>query len=281
MPKEKLNKTEVEIIRLFPHGEATVSKIAEELGIDVSWASRCISHLEEVGFLWTDREGYKTHVRIADTPLGSALTHLLIEEPMMNLDTVIGDSSLQILPLLLTPGYSTREIAERTGLTQRTIQIRIKRWRSMGVAIKSEDVYVLNPRVPLVIEFAEEYIRNRNLVHLKEHYPDATIAWQDRDEYIISIEREISDDIYSIAGPTKIGYLGYDIVSRNYYYYYSPVDTEISEAEALVQTVKFNLINPRPLRYIKKAIEDKKVKKGELRKYAKKYGVEKRVEEVL
>ena len=281
MPKERLNKTEVEIIRSFPHGESTVSQIAEKLEIDVSWASRCISHLEELGFLLTDRIGYKTHVSIADTPLGSALSHLLIEEPAMNLNALLGGSSLQILPLLLSPGYPTREIAERTGISNRTIQYRIKRWRGMGVVIYENRKYKISQRHPLVIDFITEYSKHRNVCRLKERYSDATIIWQDRDEYIISLEREISDNIYNIAGSTKIGYLGYDIVSRNYYYHYSPVGSQISEAEALIQTVKFDMINPRPLRYIRQAIEDMKVTKGELRKHAKKYEIEKRVEEAL
>ena len=281
MSKERLNKTEVGIIRSFPHGEFTVSQIAEKLKVDVSWVSRCISHLEELGFLWTNRVGYKIHVSIADMPLGSALSHLLIEEPAMSLDALLGGSSLQILPLLLSPGYSTREIAERTGISSRTIQTRIKRWRGMGVIIYEDKKYKISPRHPLVIEFISDYSKHKNAYHLKERYSDATIIWQDRDEYIISIEREISDNIYGIAGATKIGYLGYDIVSRNYYYYYSPVDAKVSEVEALVQTVKFDMINPRPLRYIRQAIKNKKVKKSDLRKYAKKYMIEKKVEEAL
>ena len=151
----------------------------------------------------------------------------------------------------------------------------------MGVIIRDEKKYMINQRDLLIIDFVTEYSKHRNVRHLRERYSDATIIWQDRDEYVISLDREISDNIYSKAGATKIGYLGYDIVSRNYYYYYSPVGTDICEAEALIQTVKFDIINPRPLRYIHQAIKNKKVTKTELRKYAKKYGVEKRVEEAL
>ena len=216
-----------------------------------------------------------------DSPLGTALANLLIEEPALRLDAVLGGPSLQVLPLLISPGHSTKEVAERTGISIRTIQYRIKRWCGMGAVIYENNKYKINQRRPLIIELMTEYSKHRNICHLKERYSDATIIWQDRDEYVISLEREISDSSYSIAGATKIGYLGYDIVSRNYYYYYSPLGVKIGEAEALVQTVKFDMINPRPLRYIRWAIENKKITKAELRKYAKKYRVEKRVEEAL
>ena len=182
MSKERFNKTEVEIIRLFPREETTVSDVAGMINRDVSWASRSISHLEELGFLSTNRIGYKTYVSIVDSPLGSSLSNLLIEEPAISLNALIGDSALQILPLLISPGHSTKEIAVRTGLSLRTIQTRIRRWRGMGIAIRPDEAYVLNPRVSLVIEFAEEYIRHRNLNHQKKHHPEAAIAWQDRDE---------------------------------------------------------------------------------------------------
>lgn len=281
MYKEKISKTESEILRLFPRNQTTVSQIAELLDIDLSWASKCTSNLERLGFLERVKKGKKKYVSVPDSSLGTALTNLLVEEPAMSLDALIGGPSLQILPLLLSPGYSTREVAKRTGLSNRTIQYRIKRWRSMGTVFYEEEKYKISQRHPLVIDLVSEYSKHKNLCRLKERYPDATIIWQDRDEYIISLEREISDNIYSTAGATKIGYLGYDIVSRNFYYYYSPAGVEISEAEALVQAVKFDMINPRPLGYIRQAIDDKKVTKSNLRKYAKKYGNEKRVEEAL
>ena len=281
MMRENISKTEVKILRLFPNSQITISEIADLLKIKLPWASKCVSNLVELGFLERDKKGRETYISVADTPLGTVMANLLIEEAMLNLHALIGGTALRILPLLLHPGYSVKEMSQISNLTVKTIYSRLKRWQGMGVAIKSDGVYVLNPRIPLVIKFAEEYIRHKNRIHQKEHYPDATIIWEDRADYIISTADKTIVIEFKLAGPTKIGNLGYDIVSRNYYYYYSPTQKEVSEAEALVQTVKFNLINPRPLRYIKKAIKDKKVTKGELRKYAKKYGIEKRVEEAL
>jgi len=281
MVKEKVSKAEIEILRLFPRSQATVSQIAELLDFDISWASKCVSNLVELGFLEREKVGRENFISVADTPLGTALTNLLVEEPALNLHALIGGTALHILPLLLSPGYSVKEIVQRSKLSMRTVYSRLKRWRGMGVAIKSEDVYVLNPRNPLAIKFAEEYIGHRNLIHQKEHNPEATIVWQDRADYIISTGEIYINIEFKLAGPPKIAEEGYDIAFRNYYYYYSPIAIDVSEAEALVQPVKFNLINPRPLRYIKQAIENKRITKAELRKYAKKYGVEKRVEEAL
>lgn len=281
MYKERLNVTEIEIIRLYPHEHMTVSQIADKLDIDLSWASKCISHLEEIGFLTTMKKSKELYVGLTGSSLGSTLSILLVEEPAMNVNTLLGGSSLQILPLLLSPGYSTREIVERTGLSSRTIQNRIKKWRGMGVVILKKPHYELSQRHPLVIDLMEEYAKHRNLCHLRDSYPKATIVWQDRDDYIISTEKELTDKNYIMAGPTKVAQYGYDIVSRNYYYCYSPGIISISEAEALVQTVKFDLINPRPVEYIIQAIENNRVTKDEIRNYAKKYKIQERVEEAL
>ncbi len=281
MLREKISKAEVKILRLFPRSQTTVSQIAGLLDIDISWASKGISNLAKLGLLEVEKKGREKYVSVPDSPLGTALASLMMEEPALRLDAVLGGPSLQVLPLLISPGHSTREVAERTGISIRTIQYRIKRWRGMGTVIYENNKYKISQRRPLIIDLMTEYSKHRNICHLKDKYPDAAIIWQDRDEYVISLEREISDNNYCIAGATKIGYLGYDIISRNYYYYYSPMSVRISEAEALVQTVKFDMINPRPLRYIRWAIENKKVTKAELREYAKRYRVEKRVEEAL
>ncbi len=281
MLKEKVNATEVDIIRLYPHEQMTVSQIADKLAIDLSWASKCVPHLEEMGLLMTHKKSKELYVAIAETTLGTALSTLLIEEPAMNLNTLLGGSSLRILPLLLSPGYSTKEIVERTDLSHRTIQNRIKKWRGMGVVILEKKRYRISQRHPLIINFVQEYSKHRNMRHLKDRYPDATIVWQDRDEYIISLDYEIYDSRYSIAGPSNIAQRGYDIVHRNYYYHYNPDSIPLSEAESLVQTVRFDQINPRPLEYIRQAIEKNKVMKNEIRKYAKKYKIKQRIEEAL
>ena len=281
MTGEKVSRTEARILRLFPRFQTTVSQIAELLDIDISWASKGISNLARLGLLEVEKKGREKLISVPDSPLGTALTTLQVEEPALRLDAVLGGPSLRVLPLLLAPGYSTKEVAERTGISIRTIQYRIKRWRGMGAVIPVDGKYIINKRHPLIIDLMTEYSKHRNICHLKERHPDATIVWQDRDEYVISLDRGISDDAYSIAGATKLGYLRYDIVSRNYYYYYSPVDVKISEAEALVQTVRFNILDSRPLIWIRYGIKNKGVTKADLKKYAKKYGIENRVEEAL
>jgi hypothetical protein len=281
MFKDKLNKAEINIIRLFPHEQMTISQIADKLDIDISWASKCVSHLEYIGLMMTEKINKELYAKMPDTSVGTALSSLLIEEPAMNLHTLLGNSSLQILPLLLPPGYSTKAVSKRTGLSFRTIQTNVRKWRGMGLVVLEDDNYHLNHRHQTIITFVQEYSKHRNLRHLRENNLEATIVWQDRDEYIISLDHEMNDDRYSPAGATNIGLRGYDIISRNYYYHYCPLRVRVGEAEALVQTVRFDPINPRPIRYIKQALRENKVTRNEIRKYAKKYGVRKRVEEAL
>ena len=281
MFREKLNGTEIRIMRLFPRSSISVAGIAEALEINFSWAYKCISHLEEMGFLNSGKNKRSTFVKMSDTPLGNALSVLLVEEPAMNLDALLGVSSLRMLPLLPEPGYSIGEMTERTGLSPRTVQTRIKKWRSMGVVIYLNRKYMLSPRHPLVINLVREYSRSRNMLHLRESPFNATIVWQDRDEYLISTDKRVADGRYPKAGPTLLAELGYDIVSRNFYYMFNPLAIPVSEAESLVQTVMLDPINPRPLEYIGQAVSGNRVSKTEIKYYSAKYGVKDRVEEVL
>jgi len=274
-----MNGTETGMMRLFPRKPITVAGIADALRIDFSWAYKCVSHLEEAGFLTSGKKERSTFVNVPDSPLGNALSILLIEEPAMNLSALLGGSSIRILPLLQGEGCSTGEITGRTGLSPRTVQARITIWRSMGVVIYLNGKYMLSGRHPMVVNLVREYSRSRNMRHLRESSHDATIVWQERDEYIVSTESDIADGLYRRAGPTRLAELGYDIVSRNHYYMFDPLAGPISEAEALAQTVMLDPINPRPLEYVKQAAD--RVTKSELRKYSVKYDIKDRVEETL
>ncbi len=281
MVSERLNKTETQILRLFPSEPMTVSQIASELEVGVSWASRCVSHLSDLGFLSTNRDGMQVFVQISSNSLGERLLTLLTEEPALSLNALMGGSKLSVLPLLLPPGYSSSDISVRARITMRTVQLFMRSWRAMGMVVLDDGLYSLNPRHELIVDFVRGYSHHRNMRRTRSEHPDASLVWEDRDEFIISVERYIEDDRYTAASTTAISRLGYDIMYRNNYYYYSPVRITISEAEALVQNLMCDLRNPRSGRYIRKAVREKRVTKSELRKHAKKYGVEAELEKVM
>ena len=281
MVDERLNKTETQILRIFPREPIEVSHIASELDVGVSWASRCVSHLVSMGFISTYRQGMRVFVQIASNSLGDRLLALLSEEPALSLQALMGGSKLCVLPLLLPPGYPSKELSLRAGITMRTVQLFIRSWRGMGLVSLENDRYFLDPQNKLIVDLVREYSHHRNMHRVRIKYPEASIVWEDRDEYMISLDRKIEDEEYATSSTTAISQLGYDITYRNYYYYYSPVKGTISEAEALVQNLMCNPRNPRSRLYIQKGVQEKRVTRTELRKHAKKYHVEDKLEKAL
>jgi len=119
MFKDKINKTEVIILKYILKEPQTISHLADALGKDISWISRNVNHLQELGFAMMKREGKSVFVSIVKNPLGESFSTLISEEPMLNIEKILTCSGLRILPLLLNPGNSAKEIVQRSSLSLR------------------------------------------------------------------------------------------------------------------------------------------------------------------
>jgi len=267
---ERINSSGTAMLRLLLRNTMAAGEMAGALGVGVSWALRSANRLEGLGFLESRKMGRTREFRIPDTPLGNAVSVLLAEEPVLNLDLVLGGPSLRILPLLLEPGAGISEIASRTGLSVRAVQYRIRSWRGMGLVASKGRMLTLSGRHPLVINLVRKYSRSRNLGLLAD--ANATLVWQHRDEFLVSAETEMPPEKYRKAGPTRLKELGYDIVSRNRYYMFGP--GTLAEAEALVQTEMLDPVNPRPARFTAEALEKGRVAAEEIKKYRLKYDLD-------
>ncbi len=278
---ERINRTEVKILKMLSGEIKTVTTLADALEKSKNYISECVSHLSDMGFVSTEREGHTVFISISQRSIGNELSKLLQEEPMLNLVKFIGNSRLKMLPLLLEPGSSAREISARTKLSARTIQSYLGSWRQMGIAVLYNKIYNLNEKNKIIYSFVEKYTEHRNLSHLKEKYADGVLVWQKRDEYIFSIGKEIFDNEYTSAATSRLAELNYDIIYKNEYYYYSPIHKQTDVEEALIQSLKFNLRNPRIKKFINMQIINNIITKNHLVKLSKKYNVEKELEAIL
>ncbi|MFH0815302.1 MAG: hypothetical protein V1934_00585 [Methanobacteriota archaeon] len=267
--RESLNDTEIEIMRRLQDGKMSVSGLAAALSISPAWASECVSHLSETGFVDREKKGTGVTVGMSQSPIGTAASFLIRENAMLKLEAVLTGSGLKILMLVQKPGCDSRSIAARASISLRTARGVLARWRGMGILTLKDGVYAINPAHTTLSAFARSWAEHINSAILKEKYPNAVIVWQWRDEFIFTSDGRVSDDSFKPAGPTRLEELNYDIIGRTFYYQYRPDGEEVSEAEALVQTVMIDPLNPRPLRHLRNA----KVSKAELAKFAEKYGL--------
>ena len=279
----KINKTELDILQLILHNTLSENEIAKELNLSLSWTSECVHYLEQIGFICIDKKGISAYPRIVNNSFGNSLKRLLTEKGMLNLKATLADSGLQILPLLLKPGYNYNDLSKRTGLTKRTIRNKLKDWKSMGLINlkKYPERISLNERNPYLVQFLIEFCKTRNRLFLLQKYPKAVIVWEWRDEFIFSINKKISDNLFLDAGVTGLEKFSNELAHDSEYYYYSSYNKPLSLEEILTQTVKINPINPRPFRIIRNQIEHGNIDKKNLFTYAKKYDISKILKERL
>jgi len=276
---EKINKTELKILEFIVQKCVSEKVISSNLNQSLSWVSECIHHLAEINFIYVKRKGISKYVSINNNNLGRSLERLIIENELLNLDTLLPNSGLLILPLLLTPGSNINEITEKTQLTKRTIYYKIKEWKSIGIIDlkKYPQKIVFNNSKNNLIKFFIEYCRNRNQKFLDERCPNSTIVWEWRDEFIFTSDNKVISNDFITAGSTRLNELINDIISLSSYYYFNTKEKTISLEEAFIQTIRLDPMNPRPFRLLKNQIKDKNINENDIFEFARKYGVFRRV----
>ncbi len=277
---EKLGRTQVKILRIVVKDSCTISQVAEALERSHSWTSLSIGHIVRLGMVKLERNGVTKRVGPTGTPLGQSMVRLFRETPFLNLDIILPGPGLALLPLLLPPGGTEKEIAQRTGLSHRTVHDRFRIWRTMGFLHydRSARVYRLNDRYAYLVEFVENYSLDRNHRFASGSSPAAIVVWQWRDEVLVSSEKRDIPPQFIPGAISELERLGYDLVSSSYYYFHSPLQENLTEAEALVQSVLVAVNNPRPVRMLKESLKAGKVSWDDIVRYAKKYGLREVVE---
>ena len=269
-----MNGSEIEILKMLPGRKLTVSEVSEGVSRSLSWTSEMTDHLETLSLLTKERVGNHTAVSIPKTPLGESLSVLITEEPMLNLETLLANSGLSILPLLLEPGHTVEELVVKTSLSVRTVKGLLPRWRRMGVVLLENGIYYINPRFRTLIDFLQHYNEHRNISFLKEEHPEAMIVWQWRDEFVIAVDKDIKDQRFS---PAALSAMDSDLFHTKEYFYHGK--DEISMEEALVQALYVDHRNPRVKRYVRSMLS--KVNIEDTLEFAKKYDMMREVSELI
>lgn len=255
-PRWSLRKTEVQLLRLLQGKKLTLAELASELSKSLSTVSEAAKHLEMLGMVEKEKHGTNVMVTLPKTPLGESLSLLIAEQPMLNLETMFSGSGLIILPLLLRPGYSAKDLAERTSVSIRTVKGLLPRWKRMGVVLQDKINYQLNPRFKLLANFLGKFNEHKNLCTMKENYPEGVIVWQWRDEFLFSIDATLNDPNALPAGLTRLDELKTGLAHNQQYYYCGHADKEISKEEAFMQALYVDPYNPRIKNLISKHLRD-------------------------
>ena len=257
-------------------GEMTISRISRELGRSTSWTSECVDKLVKRDWIDSRRAGFSKYVRIGNNVVGERLITLINENGNLNFNLIFTCSGLRVLPLLLDPGSGIGEISEKTSLSGRTIRDLFRLWKGMGIIyhIKTDGRYQLSPIYRNLIDFVEAYSQHENKRKIKERFPTAAIIYNRRDEVLFSLDRPVSGGDFLTAAGSRLEELGYDIIMDSYYLFHSPGLDQVSETEAVIQTIWIDPINPRPRRILREYLLEKDPDMDELISFGLKYGLQ-------
>jgi len=177
---------ELRILREIAKGSGKrIGDIASSLNISHASFSRTLKSLKKKGLIETEKRGVSKHVFFSETKHSTLLKTLLTELAHVKFEDFLTGSSLEILYFLSKSPLSRKEIVLHTGLSQKTVQTKLKTLREFGIVFSERGFYRLNERFGLLKDFLLEFRRYLNLKVAQEFAKDATILWQEDEEFLI------------------------------------------------------------------------------------------------
>jgi len=217
----KLTINETRILKEMAKGSGKViGAIASSLNISHASVSRTLRSLKKKGLIETEKRGVSKRVFFSETKHSTLLKTLLTELAHVKFEDFLSGSSLEILYFLSKSPLSRKEIVLRTGLSQKTVQTKLKTLREFGVVFSERGIYRLNERFGLLKDFLLEFRRYLNLKVAQEFAKDATILWQEDEEFLIKTSEPKESKIFFLTSITAFHKYGVQLFLPEYYYYF-------------------------------------------------------------
>ena len=217
----KLTRNEIRILKEITKGSGEgIGDIASSLNISHASISRTLWSLKKKGLIETEKRGVSKHVFFSETKHSTLLKTLLTEFAHVKFEDFLSDSSLEILYFLFKSPLSRKEIVLRTGLSQKTLQTKLKTLREYGIVFSERGFYRLNERFDLVKDFLLEFRRYLNLKVAQEFVKDATILWQEDEEFLIKTPEPKESKNFFLTSITTFHKYGVQLFLPEYYFYF-------------------------------------------------------------
>jgi DNA-binding transcriptional ArsR family regulator len=217
----KLTTNETRILKEIAKGSGKgIKDMASSLNISNASLSRTLRSLKKKGLIETEKRGVSKHVFPSETKHSTLLKTLLTELEHVKFEDFLSGSSLEILYFLSKSPLSRKEIVLRTGLSQKTVQTKLKTLRKFGVVFSERGLYRLNERFGLLKDFLLEFRRYLNLKVAQEFAKDATILWQEDQEFLIKTTEPKESKNFFLTSITVFHKYGVQLFLPDYYYYF-------------------------------------------------------------
>lgn len=219
--KMELTVNEIKILREIAKSDGErVGDISSSLDISHPSLSRTLKSLKNKGLIETQKRGISKYVFFSETKHSTLLKTLLLEFTHIKFENFLSGSSLEILHFLANSPMSRNKMILRTGLSEKTIQTKLKTLREFGIVFSNRKFYMLNERFVLLKDFVLEFRRYLNLKIAQEFARDSIILWQEADEFLIKTSELKKLKNFFLTSITAFHRYGVQLFLPEYYYYF-------------------------------------------------------------
>ncbi|MBW6471475.1 MAG: ArsR family transcriptional regulator [Methanosarcinaceae archaeon] len=223
---------------------ASISELADLVGLDHSTVSTAVSSLIMEGFAEKQRDGKKVSVKRSNTLHAHALEDIINEYPRLPVEKLFTNSSMEVLSVLAHP-YNITDIAAITGLNRHTVSSALSKLSGFGIVLKEKGLFTINKRHRHIVDFVNNYWRFVANQHLRDIADDAIILWQRGFEFLFKTQTDLgqssNQNIYPTA-TTAFSEYNLQIITTNRYYFYSK--RQLNVEDYIIHTILIDPQNP-------------------------------------
>ncbi|NOR48512.1 MAG: helix-turn-helix domain-containing protein [Methanosarcinaceae archaeon] len=223
---------------------ASISELADLLGLDHSTVSTAISSLVIEGFAEKQRDGKKVFVKRSNTLHSRSLEYILNEYPRLPVEKLFTNSSMEVLSALLHP-HNITDIAAMTGLNRHTVSSALSKLSGYGIVLKEKGRFILNKRHRHIVDLVNNYWRFAANQRLRDIADDAIILWQRGSEFLFKTQTDLGQSGEQNIHPTATTVFSrYDlqIITTTRYYFYSKRWLKVEDN--IIHTILIDPQNP-------------------------------------
>lgn len=247
--------------------------------------TRLVKSLESKGIVVVHKRGVSSSIAFSETKHASLLRRILNELGHMRLEEVLSLAPLRVIASLAVRPASTRaEILSSSGISPRTLQTVLRRFREVGIVrTYGRGVYELSSRFAPFADFARELMSFSNQTKALAFSSDSIVVWERGPEFIVRTKARKEDDAFKLTAFSAFEGYGVPLIQDWHYYYHPHGPWRRTPDEVLLQSLLIKPLGSREMTAMKSLWERKAMWRslGKLRAKARGYRVDADLERLI
>ncbi len=263
---------------LYSGGYSTLKGLAVDLGRSLPRVSETVKGLEQKGFLVSERKGTSKRASFSQAAHASLFRRYLGEHPQMPVESLLSDSSLEVLLPLCTQRLSAKEAAKQSGCSIQTVGRALRRLRGFGIVLKQGKLYDMSRSHKTLCAFVLAYQGSRNL-QMVSSCTEAVIIWEGGKEFLFRTKSKVSRKHFFSTCFDAAADFAVPLLTTEYkHYFYSPFRRKRRVEDVILHILLEGPYNARNTLYALLLLAKNKVSWDYLKKEAELYSITEKAE---